>query len=423
MTEDFIQYLWRNGLYRHNGFISRLGHNVEVLNVGVWNKDAGPDFSNSRIKVDGITMGGHVEIHLHSSDWYKHQHHLNVAYDNVMLSVVICDDMPIYTSKGRVVDTIVFDFAESLYDEYLYMNGCDVMPACHTKLGKMDGEWLTLQLHKLYIERLERKYKEIKSVVDSLNGDWETCFYRLLCRYWGGTVNTDAFIQLANVLPYRMLLKHSGNMLQMEALLFGVSGLLEEAKTDSYVESLMKEWVFLKQKYKLTSLPASTWRFMRTRPDGFPTVRLALLAGFIPSLLHFTNVMFTESNISVIGALVTARASCYWDEHYQFGEKTTEKVKNIGRTLQNLITINVVIPFIFTYGKYNNDTRYEDKALRWIDELKAESNFITKRWSQFGITFRNAQQSQAVVQLHNEYCTKHRCLQCSIGRKLFAISL
>lgn len=424
MTEDFVQYLWRNGLYKSNTFLSRFGKTITILNVGQWNRNSGPDFFNGRIRIDDITLAGNIEIHLFSSDWYKHQHHLDANYDNVILSVVIEDDIPIYTSKGRMIDTITLDYAESLYTEYKFMNGSTQLPRCCHKLKNIDNQWFTILLHSLYIERLERKYKEIETVLKQLQGDWGTCFYRLLCRYWGGNVNADAFTQLAMSLPYRMLLKHADQPLQLEALLYGTSGLLNDVPIiDEYMKQLKKEWNFLSLKYQIIPMQATQWKFMRIRPDAFPSVRLALLASFIPRLQQFMEAIFSIDNIDSIITNMQAVASSYWNQHYQMGETSQNKPKLLGRDLKYIITINALIPFLFTYGKFYNYEKYKDKALRWINEIPAESNYITKLWSKYGQTLHSALESQATIQLYNEYCLTHRCLYCSVGRKLFTYSL
>lgn len=418
MKEEFLQYIWANALFRNAGFTTLSGKNVYVLNVGLQNKDAGADFFNARIRIENLVLAGNVEIHLRNSDWFRHGHHLNPAYDNVILSVVREADSPVYNSRGKEVETVVLDYAEGLYDEYLFMQKSERQPACHRNLGKIDRERFALNLQALAVERLERKCGDIRCILEQTGNDWQECFYRLLCKYWAGNVNAEPFYQLALALPYKILLKQADRTDILEALLLGSAGLLKGEQEDEYLAGLEREYRFWQTKYGLHSLAPEIWKFMRIRPDAFPTVRLALLAAFFYRFADWMGEITQAQTLNEVLSLLDVQASPYWDNHYRLGVVSSYRPKRLGDGLKRTIIINAVIPFLFLYGKEQGNEDYCEKALAWLEELQPERNYIITDWEACGFRFQTALQTQALIQLRKEYCDKHRCLQCRIGREV-----
>lgn len=418
MKEEFLQYIWANALFRNIDFTSLSGKEVRVLNVGLQNKDAGADFFNARIRIGNIVLAGNVEIHLRNSDWFRHGHHLNPAYDNVILSVVREADTPIYNSRGKEVETVVLDYAEGLYDEYVYMQKSEHQPGCRRNLKKVDKDRFLLNLQALAVERLERKCRDIHYILEQTCNDWQECFYRLLCKYWAGNVNAEAFYQLALSLSYKILLKHADRTETVEALLLGSAGLLEGEKEDEYVTGLKQEYRFWQAKYGLQALAPEIWKFMRIRPDAFPTVRLALLAAFFYRFTDWVGEIVQAQTLQEVLSLLDVQASSYWDTHYRLGIVSSRRPKKLGESLKRTIIINAVIPFLFSYGKGQGKEECCEKALVWLEELQPEQNYIITDWEACGFRFQTALQTQALIQLRKEYCEKHRCLQCRIGREV-----
>ncbi len=420
MNEEFLQYVWANSLFRESVCFSTGKKQIRILHVGTQNLDSGPDFFCARIEVDGIVLVGNVEIHQRGSDWYHHRHHEDPAYDNVILSIVEVADKDIYSSKGIKIESVILGFDKGLWDEYVYMRGIPLIPRCHRHLKYIGRYGKEIILSGYAVERLERKCHEIKEMLTRNRNDWEECFYRLLLKYWSGNVNADAFSLLAEYLPYKKILRCGDSLFKIEALLFGSSGFLEEEfESDEYRSSLQREYEYQSAKFELARMEIFQWRFMRVRPINFPSVRLALLAGMMYRFQSLFSVFLEIHSLPKAKELFDAKTSVYWNTHYRFNVVSPYRVKKIGEAMKDVILINAVIPLLFVYGKERGEEHYCEKALRWLDGLKAEKNRITRQWQRYGLTIQTALQSQALLQIRREYCEKHRCLQCKIAREVF----
>ncbi len=420
MNEKFLSYLWKFRLFQGNMTLTN-GDSVAILKPGSQNTDSGPDFFNALIKIDDTTWAGNVEIHVKSSDWYLHKHQSDPAYDNIILHVVYENDRNVLRQNSKKIPTLELknSYDTNIYNKYKSYIASERWIACENDIDKIDYFTLLSWLHRLAVERLEKKSDDITRNLKSVRNNFQEVFYQKLSRYFGFKANNDAFELLAKTMPLKILATHSQNLHQIEALLYGQAGLLLEKYKDEYPKALLNEYRFLSEKYSLQPLEKKIWRFMRMRPANFPTIRISQFAHLIfrsSSLLHR---IISEENLKILTGLFKVKASDYWNNHYQFDVKTENKhSKSLGKNSIELLLINTVIPFVFIYGKYHNRTDLTEKAIDWLEQIKGESNNIINHFNQLGIGCENAMQSQAMVHLKENYCNKKRCLECAIGHQL-----
>ena len=423
MKEEFLHYLWKYSLYDPGSLLDNEQNKITVISPGEYNRDSGPDFFNARLLIGGTEWAGNVEIHTRASHFDNHGHNLDPAFDNVILHVVAQNDKKIFNSRGEEVLTTTLAFDSHLYEKYLDLVNNPSIIACQEGVEEIDPLLVRHWLGSLVIERLQEKSEQILKIFSETGNDWEETFYRLLSRYFGFRVNTEPFEMLAAALPFRIVRKHTDNRFQIESLLFGTAGLLDEglfreALNDDYYIDLIRENKILSAKYSLQPLHGWIWKFARLRPANFPTVRLSQLA----AMLSVTGGLFSKtieaSNICQLKDLFEVTASGYWDDHYVFGKKSRRCPKSTGSQATDIFLINAVIPVLFVYGKCRDSHEICEKALSFLEEIAPEENSITDEWRSVGIEAESAYYSQALVQLRNNYCKKRKCLDCRIGGRL-----
>jgi hypothetical protein len=419
MTEEFLYYLWKLKLLKEPLFTVD-GNEIIINNTGERNYDSGPDFLFTKIKIGDTTWAGNVEMHLRSSDWYRHHHDVDKAYDNVILHVVYQYDKPVFFQSGEEIPTLEVKgkFDRQIYENYLNLIRSDDTVACAKSVEKVSDLEKMFWLERVMTERFEEKSESIKNDLANSNSDFQEIFYQKLARSFGFKTNSDAFEQLARSLPLKILLKHIDNRLQIEALLYGQAGLLKGNYKEEYPVELKKEYDFLAQKYGLKKMPVGVWKFMRMRPVNFPTIRISQFAG----LLYRSGGLFHKipgmNHLSDVVALLRVSASGYWNNHYRFGKVSKGKEKTIGAASANLILINTVIPFVFVYGSWTNKPAMRQKALLWMEQINPENNKIVRIYKSMRFPIKNAMHSQAVIGLKKHYCDPKRCLDCQIGQKI-----
>lgn len=426
MKEEFLHYLWKYSLYDPSSLLDYENNRIRVIHPGEYNHDSGPDFFNARLCIGGTEWAGNIEIHTCASHFDNHGHNLDPAFDNVILHVVARNDKKVYNSKGEEVLTTTLSFDPNLYDKYLNLVNNPCIIACQDEIKQVDPLFIRHWLGSLAIERLQEKSEQILKIYAETGNDWEETFYRLLSRYFGFRVNTEPFEMLASALPFRIIRKHSDNRFQIEALLFGTAGLLDEgifkeAINDDYYISLIREYKILSSKYSLQPLHGWIWKFARLRPANFPTVRLSQLA----AMLSETGGLFSRAlecnDIGKLKDVFEVRASDYWDNHFIFGKKSRNYPKYTGSQASDILLINAVIPVIFAYGRTRNMDDICEKALSFLEDIAAENNSVTDEWKVIGVVAESAFYTQSLIQLRNSYCKKRRCLDCRIGARLVSL--
>jgi hypothetical protein len=425
MKEEFLHYLWKYSLYDPDCLIDTDGNRIIVIHPGMYNRDAGPDFFNARISTGDMEWAGNVEVHLRASHFDTHGHNTDHAFDNVILHVVAEDDKAVFNARGERLQNVVLHYDPVYFEKYEALVNNPSTIACQTGINIIDIFYIRHWLNSLLIERLMKKSEAILKIYSETGNDWDETFYRMLSRYFGFRVNTEPFEMLATALPFRIIRKHADNRFQIEALLFGTAGMLDEglfrdALSDTYYRDLIKEYKILSVKYSLRSIPGWIWKFNRLRPANFPTVRISQLSSMISVAGGLFSRIMEATNIEDLRELFKAEASTYWDEHYIFGNKSRNMQKKTGNQAGDIFLINAVIPLIFVYGRFTGNNALPERALSFYEDLPPETNSVISDWKKSGIDSESAFYTQALLQLTNEYCRKRRCLECQIGCKLIS---
>lgn len=415
--EFFLQYVWKYRLFDARGLTTVEGIPIDILEQGKENHLQGPDFLESKIKIGEQLWSGHVEIHVHSSEWFKHYHHFDAAYQNVILHVVWENDKEAVQVNGSITHTLelrnrIFPF---VLQNYTQLQKSKKSIACESGIKRLPEEIKINHLNKIGTKRLERKAEEIRKWLVENEWNWELSFYQLLTKSMGTTGNSFAFKQLSEILPLKMLLNYRDNKLRTEALLFGQSGLLETINTFSgYKAELLNEYEFLKHKYNLHPMNPAAWKFGKIRPAGFPTLRISQLADLLCSKEHLFSRIMNCKTVKELQDLFYCRASLFWDNHYQFEGESKKYVKILGKSAIEGLIINCALPMMFLFGKSRDRSELVKRSYLLLEELPKEDNRIVKRFEKLGIRSKNALQSQGILETKN-YCEKRRCLKCDLG--------
>ena len=428
MREEFLYYIWENRL-TDKDLKSSEGEWVEVVATGYRNTDSGPDFLEARIQIGDKLWAGHVEIHVKASDWNRHGHQNDKAYKNVILHVVYENDIQV---NGIPTLELKGHFDESLFAQYQKLISSKSWIPCEKSIATVPVFTRLSWFDRMAAERLESKSETVTKILEANQFDWEDALYKLLMRYFGLKVNNEAFETLSNILSFKTLLKHADNLLQVEAMLMGCAGFLEDDFTEEYPLLLKREFSVMKSKFNLLTMPAERWKFMRMRPSNFPTIRLAQMA----QLIHKNGCLFSKirdaKNGDEVKALFDVKASEYWETHWRFetqlpnspdplkrGSHGSQKTpKHLGDTTSDVLIINAVAPLLFCYGKLHKDESLCDTAMQFLEETEAEDNAIIRHFAQCSIKAENAMQSQALLHLYSYFCKRKRCLECRIGNVL-----
>lgn len=417
-----MQYVWKHRLWRSEDMVTNTGKKVRVVDPGLLNTDAGPDFFNAKIEIDGHMWVGNVEMHYRATDWKRHHHDSDKAYDSVILHVVAKDDAPVRRTNGELIPQLVLEVSPQFNADYASLVGATIEVPCAEKIKQVPLLTIVEWVEGLAFERLHGKVERIHQLLDSFNGSWEDVCYVTLARNFGFGINNDAFERLARRTPLRLLGKHSDSVLQIEALLFGQAGMLDAQKPgmDSYYNQLCTEYAFLSNKFQLTPMEKESWKLFRIRPQNFPYRRIAMLAQFIEGGFRMMNRILEAEGEKEMRALFEVELSGYWTKHYTFGKPNERATATLSRSSIDIILINTVAPLLYAYGELTGNYEMTDKAIKLLEDLRAESNSIVSHFVAYGIDCPDALTSQALVQLKREYCDARKCIYCKIGHHLLS---
>lgn len=421
IKEDFLHYLWRTKKLNPQDLVTSDGIQIHIVDHGIYNVDSGPDFFNAKVEIGGILWAGNVEMHVFTSDWIKHGHTGDKAYDNVILHVVYEHDInpvkdvglakiPTIELKGRIPKIYL--------ERYLSLvQSSDSIP-CQRLIKNVDPAKIELWKYTLMVDRLHGKANQMASVLFQNTNDWEETLYIMLARYFGSKVNTEPFEMLAKSLPLRIIQKNHNKALSVEALVFGQAGMLQATYIDEYFLQLQEEYKFLQKKYQLSPINPVVWKFSRMRPVNFPTVRLAQFAALLRRSVNLFSKIQEVETIQELRSLLRAEPPSFWDTHYRFGKESPVLCKNISDEFIDLLMINTIAPILYLYGKTIDDSSFIDKAIHWLEAIKAEKNNIITAWRSAGVHVKTAFDSQALIHLKQHYCDEYRCLDCKIGHEI-----
>jgi len=419
VKESFLHFVWQFQKFDKTNLTDSDGNEVKIFEVGEHNTDAGPDFINAKIKVAEMEWHGQVEIHIAASAWNQHGHQKDAGYNNVILHVVWDNDEPIRHKDGKKIPTIELKnrvSKELLLHSNALLNNPNNIP-CSNLFRQVNPIQILGMQEKTAIERLESKYSLIFELLKNNATDWEETTFQLLAKNYGFKINAHPFLKLAKNLPFKTLKKHCGNSIQIEALIFGISGFLNEAPKDDYHAQLMNEYVFLAKKYNLegNEINKAEWKYLRLRPANFPTVRLSQFAALLNESPRLFDVFTSYESPKKLISQLMVKPSKYWIECFDFGKKLKNKSQGIGVGSIENILINTTAPLLAAYSKHTGDQLLMDKAVSLLQHLKPEKNNIITQWNELNIEVKSAFESQAMIELYNNYCLKKRCLSCNIG--------
>lgn len=411
MPEIILHYIWEHCLWAGFEQETTDGRKVEILSVGEHNHDAGPDYSHARIRIDGHEWVGNIEIHINSSDWVKHRHHLDKAYDNIILHVVRTADKPVYNSRGELIPQCELqypgdqDYVSGLLTAAKQMDSAEGRIGCAEQLlnepGLITEGWRQTLLRK----RLECKRASIQRLLEITKGSWEHALYISLARNFGFHTNSVPFEELAINTPLSYLQKHRNSLFQLTAILMGQAGLIEKTSTQGEEKNLLlKEYQFMQAKFGLVPLDASVWKHARMRPQNSPEVRIRQFAQLLyQSEALLSKILDTNDSDGLVSLF----------------ELKGDSVPPLGRNSIDILLINTVIPYKYAYALHINNTGKAEEMLRLMEQIAPENNSIIRQWRILGQRVKNAADTQALLHLYMNYCQHHECINCEVGYKIF----
>lgn len=435
--EQLLHYVWKHKIFPLRQLTTTDGRTLDVLNPGIHNSNAGPDFIGACIKIDGTEWVGNVELHTHTSDWFRHHHDTDPAYSNIILHVAEDVDRPLFYPNGEEIPQLQLGIPRHVIDNYTQLSHADTHPRCKHILPTLPTIMIHNWMTTLALQRFEMRTKQIAQRRESLNGNWEDTLFVTVARNFGFGINGEAFELWAQSIPLSAVAKHRDDLFQIEAIFFGQAGFLEDTITpqdtetapsadgasqpapkDSYYCRLQREYRYLRHKFGLTPMDRKHWKFLRLRPQNFPHIRIAQLAMLYYQQRLSISRLLNATTIQDIQSLFDTHVSDYWLTHYSFSSQTSRSCqKQLSPSSLTLIIINSVAPILFAYGRYKANQNLCDRAFELWEQLKPETNHITRSFAAANVVCDNAADSQALIHLHTAYCLRRDCLRCHFGHE------
>ena len=423
--EQLLHYTWKHKLYPLKELTTNDGQRVEIVDPGLHNRNAGPDFFNAKIRIGSTMWVGNVEIHDKSSDWYQHGHDKDSRYDNVVLHVAAELDTEVMKSNGEYIPQLQLSVPDDVLQHYDELQKTDEYPPCYKVIPDLSALIIHSWMAALQTERLEQKTEAIRKRAELCNGSWEDAYFVTLARNYGFGINGEVFEQWAYNIPLNAVAHHRDDLFQIEAIFMGQAGLLEldsipeyyqkDALNDGYFAKLRNEYQYLAHKFSMKPIDFKLWRFLRLRPQNFPHIRISQLANLYYQQKAGLSQLIECETLDELKNVLKSQVTPYWETHYTFGSESPKNEKHLSYGSINLLMINTAIPMLFAYGRHTSKEVLCDRAFDFLEQLKAENNHIIRMWQQVGLPVKTAGDSQALIQLKKEYCDKKECLRCRFG--------
>ena len=420
--EKLLHYIWKHRILPLKALQTTDGQDVEIVDVGLLNPNAGPDFFNAKVRIGQTMWAGNIEIHLKSSDWYRHGHDTDEAYNNVILHVANIVDATVVTQIGKDIPQLQLDIPAGMAQSYEQLQGTEDYPRCYKIIPEIDTFTAHSWMDTLLCERMQERSTLVLHRLQELNGNWEGALFVTLARNFGFGINGDAFETWAKRIPLDKIGKHRDELFQIEAIFLGTAGLLEEGEnnTDEYEKKLQKEYTYQQRLFALPSpMNKAQWKYLRLRPQNFPHIRLAELAWMYhkgrTNLSTLLDAVQKDKPLDALYATLDATTSDYWTSHIMFGKECARKQLSLSRQTKQLLIINTVMPVLYAYAVTHNNEPLRERLLDILRQLPAENNYILRQWRNCGLEATTAADSQSLIQLKRMYCDRADCLRCKFG--------
>ena len=423
--EQLLHYVFKHKMFPLRELQTIDGKSVEVIDPGLHNRNAGPDFFNAKVRIGSTMWVGNVEIHDKSSEWYLHGHDKDSNYDNVVLHVAGVIDTDVKTSRGEYLPQMQLDVPQQVKEHYDELLSTDSYPPCYKVIPSLTTLMVHAWMAALQTERLEQKTEAIRHRAELCGGSWEDAYFMTLARNYGFGINGEVFEQWARNIPLQAIAHHRDDLFQIEAIFMGQAGLLEleavpdyyqqTALNEGYFAKLRNEYLYLAHKFSMKPMDYKFWRFLRLRPQNFPHIRISQLANLYYQRKAGLSQLMECETIEQLKTILSSHVTPYWETHYTFGSTSNKNEKHLSYGSINLLMINTAIPMLFAIGRHRGKEVLCDRAFDFLEQLKAENNHIIRMWQQVGLEVKTAGDSQALIQLKKEYCDKKDCLRCRFG--------
>lgn len=417
MKEEFLHYVWETKQLSLPVKTTD-GEIVEIVSAGTLNHNAGPDFFNAKVNINSTTWVGNVEIHLKSSDWLKHKHHLDNAYNSIILHIVFEHDVDLDLNCPTI--ELKNFISQNIIEKYkLISNDNNSKIPCSNLIHVLSPFEIGWQIERMFVERLRTKTESVILLFEQQSRDWNEVLFIVLSSNFGFKTNNLPFELLAKSISHNIIEEYCSSILTLEALLLGQAGMLIRSSNDIYYNTLQKLYSELKKQHNLTPIDSSLWKFSKTQPKNFPTIRIIQLARLLHNNTNLFNTIIHSDKIEALRELLKVEIKDgYWTTHHTFDHESPHSKKNLGKGSIDLLIINAIIPVLFAYNKYqNNEEQCLDSIFDFYNTTKPENNNIIDKWKECGVTPKNGLQTQGLIELYNNYCTKRECLRCNIGHK------